>query len=1367
VPTTIEDRTRITIQTVFETVVPMPVITLDPPFIDLADIQGDVAQVDIKITNHGLIAAQEMNLNFPSHPAWQIQPLVTNIGAVAAQQTISIPVLIRRITSAPATAASANIAQSPPAVGPCVINGTADWSLQCGGQKNKYGASISAINANPDCLLGGGGGGTAGGTSAAGQSGATGFSSQPTPTGPGISSIAFFPPEPPILEQRFSCGPCNEKTFEPDKALSIDISGLFKFIGPIVEGAIETQTGGLAHPKVTIKASGGIQTCCKEGNQGYELFGAATAGLELGIGPVVDKSASLTVTLESDPPVVAKVSGSLKYGVELSGGLSLSGIVTSGCGTGTEVTLSATADVGLFAGVTGEVKATIEGGPLSGQTKPVSINGSLNGHASLTVTYADGKVTTSICSQGIYYTAMGSILGKTFNLFDAEKNYIVEPYCPGGAEKAMFVGELEKAALEEIKQKYVPILLARARATAQQIPNTTVAGSSSLAAAPAYTGVKAASEEGVCARVRLRLDQDLVMTRNAFNATLELINNTEGTPLENISVQVNVITTNGVDANNLFGLRSPQLSGALTAVDGTGTLPGPSSGKSSWILIPTNEAAPDGPTQYAVGGLLTYVQDGHQVVVPLAPVSITVFPDASLRLKYFHQRDVLSDDPFTPLIEPAEPFVLGVLVQNSGKGEAKNVRITSAQPKIVENEKGLLIDFKIVGAQVGTNAVERSLTVNFGNIAPGTIGVGKWLLQSSLQGQFIDYQASFEHIDELGDPRLSLIQGVEIHEMIRSVQADGAFEDGLPDFLVNDVQNGENLPDTLYLSDGRIMPVAVNLAATTDKTPTTADLVVHLTTSPSTGWTYLRIPNPGAGAFRLARVQRSDGRDLTVGTNAWVTDRTFIENTRRPINEWNLHLLDYDSAGSYSLYYEMIPSVTDAIPPVSSVTPLDPFNAQQFTVSWSGHDEAGGSGVAAFDIYVSENAGAFTPWLVGTHLTASVFQGIPGNRYGFYSIATDAAGNREQTPAASQAQTEVTGNTAPAIGNISDITIVEGQTLRTTIAATDAEHDTIQFALGEAPPGMSIDSASGELTWITGEAHGPATYNISVQAQDSGSPRLVSTRSFHVTVLETNSPPVLPAIPSAITVVEGVPIIIDASATDSDLPGNPLRYSLAPGAPAGASISRAGLFTWTPSEAQGGTTNTITIVVNDGGAPNLTDTRTVTVVVLDQNSPPVISPIADQLLYEGDTLALTIGVSDSDIPANIVTLTMPSGAPDGVVFDATQRALKWSPTAAQTPSTNTFTVCAIDNGQPPLTNTISFQVEVLELKPGLNTPNFATNGAFEFRFKGEQGSNYVLQSSPDFFRWTDVFPFTATNWIMRLSDRSPGAPDHQFYRVKP
>ena len=85
-------------------------------------------------------------------------------------------------------------------------------------------------------------------------------------------------------------------------------------------------------------------------------------------------------------------------------------------------------------------------------------------------------------------------------------------------------------------------------------------------------------------------------------------------------------------------------------------------------------------------------------------------PDARLELKYFQQRDVYSDDPFTLEVEPAEPFALGLIVKNNGAGAARNFRITSAQPKIVENEKGLLIDFKIIGTQVGTQALAPTLT---------------------------------------------------------------------------------------------------------------------------------------------------------------------------------------------------------------------------------------------------------------------------------------------------------------------------------------------------------------------------------------------------------------------------------------------------------------------------------------------------------------------------------------------------------------------------------------------------------------------------------------------------------------------------------
>ncbi|HXJ72182.1 MAG TPA: hypothetical protein VNM37_05000, partial [Candidatus Dormibacteraeota bacterium] len=62
VPTTVEDRTRITIQTTFETFVPAPVVTVDPPMVDLADYTNDLSQISLVISNHGLIAAQDVKI---------------------------------------------------------------------------------------------------------------------------------------------------------------------------------------------------------------------------------------------------------------------------------------------------------------------------------------------------------------------------------------------------------------------------------------------------------------------------------------------------------------------------------------------------------------------------------------------------------------------------------------------------------------------------------------------------------------------------------------------------------------------------------------------------------------------------------------------------------------------------------------------------------------------------------------------------------------------------------------------------------------------------------------------------------------------------------------------------------------------------------------------------------------------------------------------------------------------------------------------------------------------------------------------------------------------------------------------------------
>ena len=97
----------------------------------------------------------------------------------------------------------------------------------------------------------------------------------------------------------------------------------------------------------------------------------------------------------------------------------------------------------------------------------------------------------------------------------------------------------------------------------------------------------------------------------------------------------------------------------------------------------------------------------------------------------------------------------------------------------------------------------------------------------------------------------------------------------------------------------------------------------------------------------------------------------------------------------------------DAVPPPSSVGPLPPESPPSFRVSWSGSDDAGGSGIASFSIFVSINGGPFNPWITDTTQTSGTYTGQVGDTYGFYSVATDNVGNVQPTPAAAQATTRV------------------------------------------------------------------------------------------------------------------------------------------------------------------------------------------------------------------------------------------------------------------------------------------------------------------------------------------------------------------------
>ena len=132
----------------------------------------------------------------------------------------------------------------------------------------------------------------------------------------------------------------------------------------------------------------------------------------------------------------------------------------------------------------------------------------------------------------------------------------------------------------------------------------------------------------------------------------------------------------------------------------------------------------------------------------------------------------------------------------------------------------------------------------------------------------------------------------------------------------------------------------------------------------------------------------------------------------------------------------------DAGAPNSQLTVSTTFTSDTtFTVSWSGRDDTGGSGVASYDIVVSDNGASPTAWLRGTTLTSAPFVGRPGHTYAFSIAATDNVGNREPDHSAPDATTTIDRTVIPlAISHQpANRTDVAGGTAFFTVDATGTE----------------------------------------------------------------------------------------------------------------------------------------------------------------------------------------------------------------------------------------------------------------------------------------------------------------------------------------
>ncbi len=413
------------------------------------------------------------------------------------------------------------------------------------------------------------------------------------------------------------------------------------------------------------------------------------------------------------------------------------------------------------------------------------------------------------------------------------------------------------------------------------------------------------STSSVCSSISVSFAQTMVMTRQAFRGTLTVHNGHNSEPMTDIRLNLVITDEDGVVATEqTFLVRTESLNGFAQAGDLTGgwSLSAQSDGVATVLFVPSRNAAPTADRHYDFGGTLTYVDPftGLEVTRRLSPVTLTVKPSPVLDLTYFMQRDVYGDDPLTPTKEPMVPAEFALLLHNKGYGDASNIVLTTAQPVIMRNEKNLKDSMSIVGSQLNGQAKMLALgkaAHDFGSLPAQHTSYAQWWIQNTLLGHFTSYDVSATHVSSHGNDQLSLIDQVTVHELVHGFTASAGGDTPVRGFLVNDIEDSEDLPDRIYFTDATQQDVGL---ASSMLIETVGPMQWRLTVGAATeGWSYGAVADPTQGRMRLVAVQLSDATALPVDC-VWQTDRT-LRDGRDWLYENRLHFVGYVPAEGLTL----------------------------------------------------------------------------------------------------------------------------------------------------------------------------------------------------------------------------------------------------------------------------------------------------------------------------------------------------------------------------------------------------------------------------------------------------------------------------------
>ncbi len=875
VPTTVQDKYDITLTTHYETDVPMPVVTIDMPktFPQLSG--ADVYPFNVTLTNHGLITAQKVALTLPQGDAEY--EFVTNYvtSDLGAQQSIQVPVIMRRrgvvVTSTSGKMSIKGFSKFLNIAAPqffdgggCTVFTTIIYSYVCSlstGLWVQNGASTtfegrSCDGPAPEPPTGGG---------EVPYTGNGVYFDAPCVScgGGGVGTAAT----PTYTQNKTSCDACIVKVITT-------VDDCPKLGGGDVSTDMPTaEDPGVQCLKTTIVTIGDCSA---------------------------DPSNDAVASRRSTVGIQANASGNqVTGGKQVADARQVAGgkVVTDGKQvTGDKV---ATGDLGsVFTQIADDWQTAVNAWDASGHWATEYFGDLINYQAwkdlktmlapfvskldSIPAT-AQATILASMKGYDVPASSLQAFFVRWNTSLYAKTQGVMEPNAqyPGiinWTKKQQWADSITQATNAAINEGYTSVY----DMYSKQYDNLN-------------TILEQQSKDAVCASVTVQFSQQLTMTREAFQGTLGIFNGHPSIAMDSLSVNIQITDENGVPANDLFEIQTKSVDN-LTNVTGTGSLNAQQNGTAVFLFIPEIAAAPTTPKVYSFGGTVKYLDPyGHgMVTMPLSPVKLTVNPSPNLMLHYFMQRNILGDDPLTsPQIEPSVPAELAVMIDNYGYGPAVNMLLSSAQPKVVDNEKGLAINFQLIGSNLQGQPKNLGVTdINFGTLPALQARIGEWYLTSSLLGKFVSYDAQVVHDNSFGNPDLSLIKGVKLHELTHSIKVYGADDDGINDFLVNDIFDANDVPDIIYFSQGKrtstVYPATSGSFSAPVAGPTFTNTLT--VTASDTGWNYIQLSDPGNGLYELASVTRSDGQVIPLD-NAWLTFVT-LPVSRAPVYENKFHFVD-------------------------------------------------------------------------------------------------------------------------------------------------------------------------------------------------------------------------------------------------------------------------------------------------------------------------------------------------------------------------------------------------------------------------------------------------------------------------------------------